>query len=253
LKASHTFNYDWSRTGNYGDRSIQHYWGDETRINDAEASFVKRFGSLAQITGGAYYGNSRETQNVDFYPPNPIPPPKPYDYDDASTWRVKLGGSILSKPTRPGGPLQKDLDGLRGPMLDAGQVRWDASLSLERRRVVINSGSGQLLLRWQDRPNWVFENTLTYGFSPKVQGLADLTWRPYFITPPHPQPAWPEPTEDVLERGSARLGIVCRPTRSFQVNGFYEYTVDRSSASEIPLCQFSHERHRFSAGITWLF
>lgn len=256
LRASHTGNYNWLQFSGLQNVWMTRTWGEDSRVNDAEASVTHRFGPLAQIVGAASYSGLRKVSNIQsLFGNQPPMTTLLWNYADRATWRAQLSGSMLSRPTREGGPLRRDLDGLMGPILDPGQIRWDAGLSIERSRYryVWDRGNGRLVNHWWDRPLWEFKTALTYGISRAWECRADLALRPYFIPI---RPAWwvgQWPVEDVWQRGNARVGAVYRPSQGFQASAFYEYAVERTSKSELESYRFSHERHRLSVGFSWLF
>lgn len=213
----------WSTTNS--DRTT-HNW-------DGDFAIVKRWGKQVEAECYTHYSTSRMQAAPGYHY---------YGYWGDETWVIGGKWSVVSKPSRAGAPLRADMDGLKRPQLDRGQIRWDGNVEWSRDKDLIG---------WHDMsgkdfyaPVWKFATGAAYGLPSNVEIRMNLFLNPNLSTMVPPV-EW--------RHGYLGASVAWRPTKRAEFRAGYQYGLDHSGQGGMMHYWSEAEHHLFTAGMTWLW
>jgi hypothetical protein len=181
-----------------------------SQIDSLACRLSRRWGQTLQISGVLGYSRRAWDGSSDGIPMG-FP-------EQAGNWKAALEVTALTKPSRRGQPLKRDLDGFRSPLLDPGQFRWDGRAEWSQTRYrATDRAMGGLVEVGYGAAQWKISNAVTVGLGRALQLQGSLNINP--LRNPGIVPVeWSHYT--------ASLDLVCRPSPMWEVKASYEAAYD---------------------------
>ncbi len=188
-------------------RVVEESW---SQMDALTVSLHRRWGQTLQLSGVLGYSRRAWDGSSDGVP---ISYP-----EQAGEMKAALEVTAITRPTRTGEPLKRDLNGFRFPLLDPGQFRWDGGVEWSQTRYrytdrfmggVAGVGYGVAQMK--------ILNAISVGVGRALQLDGSLNIYPLRNFSPIP---------DEWSHYTASIGLLCRPSPSWEVKASYEAAYD---------------------------